>query len=227
MIWTWLNVNVTGNATDAQVYGEITAYQYDTDPRNNELYGNIVTFKPFLDMYPSITWKPVKQRIDTAILPGDVIEIDIAYVIPAGGIKDIRIAHSVVSYNLYKKTMDQIDGYTYNVSTLYPTTIYKNFTVVVPFTNKLIVNASIAHPLEDNVLNNEMTLEIPVFEDTELVKVDVPLIVKAGEKTKVKVYLKSNALGYSYRASVAKTTRRRSAHTTSAFPILRWRWKWR
>ena len=204
MIWTWLDVNVTGNATDAQVYGKITAYQQDTDLRNNELYGNIVTFKPFLDMYPSITWKPVKQKIDTAILPGDVIEIDIAYVIPAGGIKDVRIAHSVVSYNLYKKTMDQIEGYTYSVSTLYPTTIYKNFTVVVPFTNKIVVNASIAHPLEDNALNNEMTLEIPVFEDTELVKVDVPLIVKAGEKTKVKVYLRSNAVGYSYRASVAK-----------------------
>jgi len=65
------------------------------------------------------------------------------------------------------------------------------------------VNASIYHPLEDNGLNNQMTLKIPVFEDTELVKVEVPPIVKAGEKTTVKVYLKSNAIGFNYRASVA------------------------
>jgi hypothetical protein len=203
VIWTWLNVNVTGNATDAQVYGKIVAYQYDTDPRNNELYGNIVTFKPFLDMYPSITWKPVKQKIDTAILPGDIIEIDIAYVIPAGGIKDIEASYSVRSYNLYKNTMDLVENKTYILSTVEPTTIYKNFTVVVPFTNKIVVNASIYHPLEDNGLNNQMTLEIHVFEDTELVKVEVPPIVMAGEKTTVKVYLKSNAVGFNYRASVA------------------------
>jgi hypothetical protein len=203
VIWTWLDVNITGNATDAQVYGKITAYQYDTDPSNNELYGNIVTFKPFLDMYPSIIWKPVKQRIDTAILPGDIIEIDIAYVIPAGGIKDIEASYSVKSYNLYKNEMDLVENKTYILSTVEPTTIYKNFTVVVPFTNKIIVNASIYHPLEDNGLNNQMTLEIPVFEDTELVKVDVPPIVMAGEKTTVKVYLKSNAVGFNYRASVA------------------------
>jgi hypothetical protein len=160
-------------------------------------------FKPFLDMYPSITWKPVKQKIDTAILPGDVIEIDIAYVIPAGGIKDIEASYNVMSYNLYKNTMDLMESKSYTLSTVEPTTIYKNFTVVVPFTNKIIVNASIYHPLEDNGLNNQMTLEIHVFEDTELVKVDVPPIVKAGEKTTVKIYLKSNAIGFNYRASVA------------------------
>jgi len=203
-IWTWLEVNVTGNATDVQIYGKITAYQYDTDLRNNELYGNIVTLKPFLDMYPAITWRPVKQKVDTAILPGDVIEISIAYVIPAGGIKDIDIRHSVKSLNLYKKDFDQIEGREMKVSTLQPTTIYRNFTIIVPFTNKIIVNASIAHPLEDNALNNEMSLEIPVFEDTEAVRADVPLLVKANEPQKIKVILKSNAINFNYRISVVK-----------------------
>jgi len=202
-IWEWFSVNITGNATDGQIYGRITAYQWDTDPRNNELYGNIVTFKPFLDMYVSIIWRPVKQKIDTAILPNDVIEISIAYVIPAGGIRDIKLQYNVKSFNLYKKDLEQIEGYETATSTLQPTTIYRNFTVVVPFTNRIIVNASVAHPMEDNALNNEMTLEIPVFEDTEITKVETPFIVRAGEPQKIKIYMKSNALGYSYRAITA------------------------
>jgi len=202
-IWEWLPVNVRGYAIKAQPHAKIISYEQDTDPRNNEICGNIVILRPFLDMYPSIIWKPVKQKIDTAILPGDLIEVSIAYVIPAGGIKDIKLQYNVKSFNLYTRSFEQIESREEYVSTLEPTTIYRNLTIVAPFTNKIVVYASIAHPMEDNALNNEMTLETPVFEDTEITKVEAPPVVKAGEPQKIRVYMKSNAIGYNYRAVVA------------------------
>jgi len=143
VIMEWLDVNVSTEFKDVTIYAEITSYQYDTDLENNRLTGNTVTLKPFLDMYATVIWKPVKQKLSYAILPEDVIEVDIGYVIPAK-ITGVDIRASVSQFDLSAKQEKSIIGKVEKVATLEPTVIWRNFTITVPFTNEIIVEANIS-----------------------------------------------------------------------------------
>lgn len=202
VIMDWLEVNVSSNFTDVTIYGKITNYQQDTNLSNNELIGNTVTLKPFLDMYATIIWKPVKQKISYAILPEDIIEIDIGYVIPAK-ITGVDIKAAIDEFDLNEKAPKTMEGKTEKVATIAPMTVWRNFTIQVPFTNKIIVEANVSHPLEDFVHNNNMSLEIPVFPDTKVeeAKPNV-LMVSSGSVAPVQVKIYSNALNRTFVVAV-------------------------
>jgi len=199
----WLEVNITSkDFEDVTVYAKITKYEQDTDPRNNEMVGNTVTLKPFIDMYAVVTWSPVKQKVHYAILPGDVLEIDVGFVIPAK-ITDVSVSLHVDEHNLKEKRLKSLIGRAERVATHEPTTIWRNFTVVVPYTDKIVVTANISHPLEDFTPNNNFTLVIPIDPDTKVEAArPTMLIVSSGAKVPVTVEITSNAIGMLYFVTV-------------------------
>lgn len=201
--WDWLEANITGNMTDVQAYARITSFQFDTDSKNNERYSNVVTLKPYVDLYPSITWKVVKQKVSHAILPEDTIEISICYYISAGGLKGVTINHSISMFSIKEKRYKALEGYETSADFAVATTMCKNYTIVIPFTNELIVNASISHPLEDNALNDRLGVRIEIMPDSKITKVESPLIVRAEVPTTVKVHVLTNNYGRTISAYVA------------------------
>lgn len=202
----WIDVNVSSEFKNVTIYAKIVNYEQDTNLSNNELTGNTVTLKPFLDMYATIIWKPVKQKISYAILPEDIIEVDIGFVIPAK-ITGVDIRAIVDQFDLKEKRPKTLEGKVEKVSTFEPTVIWRNFTVVVPYTNKLVIEANVSHPLEDFIHNNNMTLEIPVDPDTKIEEAKpAVLVISAGSPTAVTVTLTSNALGRVYSVAVIDET---------------------
>lgn len=206
VVMDWLDVNVSSEFKNVTIYAKIVNYQQDTNTSNNELVGNTVTLKPFLDMYATVIWKPVKQKISYAILPEDVIEVSIGFVIPAK-ITDVDIKATINEFDLKEKIPKAMEGKSEKVATFAPTTIWRNFTVVVPYTNKLVIEANISHPLEDFIHNNNMTLEIPVDPDTKVEEATPSvLVVSSGSPTPVTVKISSNALGRVYVVAVQDMT---------------------
>jgi len=202
----WLDVNVSTEFKNVTIYAKIVNFQQDTNLSNNELIGNTVTLKPFLDMYATVIWKPVKQKVSYAILPEDVIEVDIGFVIPAK-ITGVHIKAQIDEFDVNKKEMKTIEGRDETVATFEPTTIWRNFTVKVPFTNKLVITANVSHPLEDFVLNNNISLEILVDPDTKVEYANpATLVVSSGSPTAVTVKLSSNALGRVFVVAVMDET---------------------
>ncbi len=198
----WLDVNVSKEFKNVTIYAKIVNFQQDTNLSNNELIGNTVTLKPFLDMYATVIWYPIKQKVSNAILPEDVIEIDVGFVIPAK-ITGVQIRAKIEEFNLNEKALKTIEGRSETVATFEPTTIWRNFTIKVPFTDRIVVTANITHELEDFILNNNITLEIPIYPDTKVEYAKpATLIVSSGSPTAVTVKIQSNAFGRLYTVEI-------------------------
>ncbi|MEM2029920.1 MAG: SpaA isopeptide-forming pilin-related protein [Archaeoglobaceae archaeon] len=197
----WLEVNVTGNFTEMMAYAKITSYQKDTNVSNNERYSNPVIIKPYIDLYPSIMWRIIKQKVPYALLPDDIIEISICYYIPVA-LKDIEFKHSISAFAIKEKTFKLLEGYETKADAL-AGALCRNYTIPVPFTNKIIVNASVSHPFEDNGWNDRLSVEIEVMPNTAITRVETPLLVRADVPTTVKVHIKSNNYGRTISAYVS------------------------
>lgn len=104
-----------------------------------------VEIKPFLDTSSTILWKPVKQKNKLAILLSDELRISFGYSIPAKA-NNVYIRMFVGKYDLNNgDIVPIIDKHEY-VSTNGRTTIWRNYTVKVPYTSKLVLLAEIFHP---------------------------------------------------------------------------------
>jgi len=109
----------------------------------------------------------------------------------------IEIKADINSHDLFTKKLRPLERHHDVVASFKPnTTIWYNTTVVVPFTDKIVVNASIYHPWEYMGWNNYINTTIPIFPDTEVSNVSVgALIVQSGQDVDVAVKLRSNAIG--------------------------------
>lgn len=154
-----------------------------------------VEFKPFLDTSSTILWKPAKQKEKVAILPGDELKISFGYSIPAKT-DNVYIRMFVGKYDLNSGSIIPIiDKHEY-VSSDGKTTVWRNYTVKVPYTNKLVLSAEIFHPWDFNGLNNNISLEIPIWMDLEIIDVSVPTnVVESESVLPVKVKIRSNNFG--------------------------------
>ena len=202
-IMNWVYLAVRNETKKVAVKVTITSYEQDTNLENNEMRSNVVVIKPFIDLSVTVLWKPVKQKTPLAILPEDVIEIDIGFMIPCK-LSEIEIRADVNSHDLFTKKLRPLESHEDVVASFKPnTTIWYNTTVVVPFTDKIVVNASIHHPWEYMGWNNYINTTIKIFPDTEVSNVSVEaLLVQSGQDVDITVKLRSNAIGRGTTVSV-------------------------
>gem|GEM_PF-2374159 len=154
-----------------------------------------VEIKPFLDTSSTILWKPAKQKSELAILPGDELKISFGYGIPAKA-DNVYIRMFVGKYDLNSGNIVPIIDKREYVSTDGKTTVWRNYTVKVPYTSKLVLSAEITHPWDVNLLNNNMSLEVPIDADVEIVDVSAPTnVVESESVLSIKVKMKSNNVG--------------------------------
>ncbi|RLE37420.1 hypothetical protein DRJ17_06655 [Candidatus Woesearchaeota archaeon] len=202
-IMNWVYLGVRNETKYVAVEVTITSYEQDTNSENNRMRSNSVTIKPFIDLSVTVLWKPVKQKTPLAILPEDVIEVDIGYMIPCK-LSGIEIRADVNKHDLFAKKLMPIERHQDVVATFKPnTTIWYNTTITVPFTDKIVVNASIYHPWEYMGWNNYVNTTIKIFPDTEVSNVSVgALLVQSGQDVDITVGLRSNAIGRGTTVSV-------------------------
>jgi len=140
----WIPVNAS-EGMFVQAHAKIISYQNDTDLRNNELYSNTVFLKPFLDLHVFVIYKPVRLKIPTAVLPDDIIEIDIGLPddiieidigiktnIPLK-LKPMSLRYWVHQMNLKEMKLEPLRGADENISTTEAGIIWRNLTVTVPW----------------------------------------------------------------------------------------------
>jgi len=205
-IMNWVYLGVRNESRMVRVEVSITSYEQDTNLENNRMVSNVVMIKPFVDLSVTVLWKPVKQKNPYAILPEDVIEIDVGFMIPCK-LKDIEVKAVINSHDLYEKKFKPLERHEDVVASMKPnTTIWYNTTVTVPFTDKIVVNASIHHPWEYMGWNNYINTTIEIFPDTAVKAVYLPLIVNSGQKFEVTVKLMSNAIGRGATIAVSDDT---------------------
>jgi len=202
-IMNWVYLSVRNETKYVAVEVTITSYEQDTNSENNRMRSNVVVIKPFIDLSVTVLWKPVKQKTPLAILPEDVIEVDIGYMIPCK-LSGIEIRADVNKHDLFAKKLMPIERHHNVVATFKPnTTIWYNTTITVPFTDKIVVNASIHHPWEYMGWNNYVNTTIKIFPDTEVSNVSVgALLVQSGQDVDITVGLRSNAIGRGTTVSV-------------------------
>ena len=195
-IMNWVYLAVRNETKDVAVEVSITSYGQDTNLENNKMVSNSVTIKPFIDLSVTVLWKPIRQKTPLAILPEDVIEIDVGFMIPCK-LSGIEIRTDVNSHDLFTKKLNPLERHHDIVTSFKPnTTIWYNTTVVVPFTDKIVVNASIHHPWEYMGWNNYINTTIEIFPDTEVSDVSIgALVVQSGQDVDITVKLRSNAIG--------------------------------
>ena len=195
-VMNWVYLAVRNETKNVAVEVTITSYEQDTNLENNKMVSNNVTIKPFVDLSVTVLWKPIRQKTPLAILPEDVIEIDIGFMIPCK-LSGIEIRADVNMHDLFTKKLRPLERHHDVIASFKPnTTIWYNTTVVVPFTDKIVVNASIYHPWEYMGWNNYINTTIPIFPDTEVSEVSIgALLVQSGQDVDVTVKLRSNAIG--------------------------------
>jgi len=166
---TWFSINAS-KGMKIRAYAKIIEYEADTNPDNNELWSGVKQLRAFIDFRVFAVWRVVRQKIPGYLLPGDEIEVGVCAVlnintssIPA----TLRI--NLDAYNLTQGRWSRISEKVEEIRTLVAGKIWRNFTVIVPWTHEMVINASIGHPWELNALNNNISLVIPVDPDVELV----------------------------------------------------------
>jgi len=151
-----------------KVLAEIIKWEYDTDTRNNAVFSNTVFLKPFVDLRVFIMWRIVHCR-SVGIIPGDTIEIMI-------GVETTTNTTSVPAR--LKWEVDYLDPQSMNFKVLRrgdeeirarrPSVIWRNITITIPNTTKIIAKANATHPWECMSLNNYADTEIEVGLDARI-----------------------------------------------------------
>jgi len=190
-------VNVS-DFTTCQVFCEITKYEYDTNPYNNMAAGNAVTFRPWVDIYPTIVWYPIKQKTPYGLLPGDTIKVCIGVHVPKGvHLPNIRLKYSVMSHMVGKHKYADIANRVYQFTSLgQVSTVWYNYTMQIPWTNKVVISANISNAYDLAPENNNQSVVISVSPDAECIGASVQSIaVSAGSIVPVRFTIKSNYIG--------------------------------
>jgi len=151
-----------------KVLAEIIEWEYDTDTRNNAVFSNVVFLKPYVDLRVFIMWRVIHCR-SVGIIPGDIIEIMI-------GLETTTNTTSVPARLRWE--IDYLDPQSMNFIVLRrgdeeirarrPTIIWRNITITVPNTTKIIAKANATHPWECMSLNNYAEVEINIGLDARI-----------------------------------------------------------
>ena len=193
----WFEINVS-EPTWIILRAEIVKYENDTDPRNNILWSNKVLLRPLIEMYINLTYKVVKRKYpdisldDPRLFPGDVIEVKV-FVKTERKVKlfniPVKLRFKSISKVLRHKIFDtRLNKTMYNQSEI----MFK-FYVVIPWDQELVLTANFTSPVDNYLINNNITITLPIALDAYVTRVEVPKFVLANSKFKVKVYYMTNA----------------------------------
>jgi len=188
----WISVNAsTGGFFRAFV--NITSYQNDTILENNYMWSDIVYLKPFTDFYVVILWRPYQVKQSWTLLPEDIVELDIGVYSPVNTTLLPAVFRWRIEFlNVSTGKRESIRSVEEELRVGKPGMVWRNMTVIVPWTSKIYANVSVDHPWEDVVLNNNLTIEIAIDPDIALLLVDYTKVVNEGGEIRVVVHLKSN-----------------------------------
>jgi len=193
MHMTWISVNAT-QGMYVKAHAKIISYENDTDLSNNELYSDVVFLKPYVDLQVFIVYKAIELKVPTAVLPEDIIEIAIGVKTPVAlKPKPMRLAYDIFEMNLRNMTFRVLRGGLENVTTQAPGIIWRNFTIMVPWTSRLVVNATADHEWEDMAANNNASVTIWIDPDVKVqIKTKAIPVVVEGQTITLLVNVTSN-----------------------------------
>ena len=192
---TWFDVNAT-EGKYVRAHAVIVSYENDTDPANNELWSKVVYLKPFVDIRVFVRWRPVETKLPYAILPGDIIEIDVGIWVPVNLTKiPMNLTAKILSRDIVARVFKEVEVRRESVKVVVRGIVWRNFTLTVPWTNKIMVEVNASHPWEMYALNNNITTVITIDPDIELenvIMMDRAKYVVEGSKMEFKVRIRSN-----------------------------------
>ena len=167
--WTWFEVNATYGSY-VRVYANITQYQYDTDPTNNEAWSNIVRLKPFFNARVMVFVEPVKQKVPWAILPED--EIKIAVLIEFNmNVTKLKLSMHAFMHHLEKRKFVVFTHKLDEMSSKVAGKVWRNFTITVPWTDKLQINITLLNEFDVYPFDNNATITIYIDPNVKLEQV--------------------------------------------------------
>jgi len=188
----WISVNIT-SFTIVRAFINITGWQYDTDPSNNYAWSPPRLLKPFTDFYVVVLWRPKQVKQSWSLLPEDVIEIDIAVHIPVNTSSiPLTLNYSISYRNLTLRTFKDITKRFEEIRTLRTGVVWRNTTLIVPWTPSIVINASIYNELDDNFMNNYANDVIDVAPNIKLEISRYTGYTTEGGDIKIVAHLKNN-----------------------------------
>ena len=188
----WVDVNASTGGY-FKVFANITSWEYDTDPTNNWLWSEEQFLKPMVDIQVFVLWRPIEQKQSWSLLPEDVIEVDIGIRLPINTTtKPAKLEWRVEKYNLMDRIFDIERGAEEEVRVVQPGTVWRNVTIVVPWTSKIVVLANVTHEWEDFGYNNYVNVTIEIDPDVKIELVEKPSFIMEGQVFKVVVNVTSN-----------------------------------
>jgi len=188
----WIDVNASSGGY-YRAFANITQFQYDTNLSNNWLWSEVQYLKPFVDIQVFALWRPVEQKQEWTILPEDMIEIDIGIILPINtSTIPARLEWKIEKYNLKNLTYEVERGSEEEIRVVQPGVVWRNVTISIPWTSKIIVLANVTHDLEDFAPNNFVNVTISIDPDVKLALLEKPSLTIEGRVFKVVVNLTSN-----------------------------------
>jgi len=192
LLMEWIGVNAS-EGMFVRAHANITSYEADTDLDNNELWSRAVFLKPQVDIQVFVLWRPVEQKQPWSLLPEDVIEVDIGVRIPVNtSTIPAKLSWRVDRLNLREMVFELERGAEEELRTTKPGVVWRNITVVVPWTSRITVLANVTHEWEAFGYNNYVNVTIWVDPDVKLEIAEKPAFAVEGQLLKVVVNLTSN-----------------------------------
>ena len=192
VLMEWMDVNAS-EGMYVRAHANITSFEADTNLDNNELWSGAVFLKPMVDIQVFVLWRPVQQKQPWTILPEDLIEIDIGIVLPINTSSvPAKLSWELDKYDLRERTLTVMRGALEDVRAMEPGTVWRNITIAVPWTSRIVIHANVTHEWEDFGYNNFINLTIPIDPDVKLTVIEKPMFLSEGQIFKVKVNITSN-----------------------------------
>jgi hypothetical protein len=191
-MFEWISINASTGGR-YRVFANITSWEYDTDPTNNWAWSEERFLKPLVDIQVFIVWRPVHQKQGWTILPEDIIEIDIGIKLPTNTSSiPAKLAWKIEKYDFKLMKIHAIMGAEEEIRTVKPGIVWRNITILVPWTSKIVVVANVTHPWEDFGFNNIVNVTIPIDPDIKIEVLKKPNVVAEGSTFRVVVNITSN-----------------------------------
>jgi len=173
-IYKWISLNIAERGY-YKVLANITSYESDTNIMNNEVWSNSVFLRPYVDIRVFVEWIAVEQKRPWALLPEDLVEIEIGIVIPTRTAENpVTLEWTIEKFDIEKKEycVEQ-SGIDY-IGAIEAGTAWRNITIEVPWSSRILVRANITHPWDDFGCNNHMELVIQIDPDVKIEIIDAP-----------------------------------------------------
>jgi len=188
----WVDVNASAGGY-FKVFANITSWEADTDPTNNWAWSEEQFLKPMVDIQIFVIWRPVYQKQTWTLLPEDIIELDIGIKLPINTSKiPAKLFWQLEKYDLKGRKFAVERGALEDIRSITAGIVWRNVTVTIPWTSKIVLIANVTHDWEDFGYNNYINITIPIDPDVKLGVLEKPTFLVEGQIFKVTVNITSN-----------------------------------